>query len=127
VKFIWLFVLLAAAAPAAPPFDVSGTWKLVYTGRSVAPREKSITLDFKVNGNQVTGMAHIGSWPGDAPIADGKIDGDRITFTAEGSRPSSTGLPTCHFEATVHGDEMTVTLTYVPGTSFEYTGKRASE
>jgi len=127
LKFAWLFVLLATAAPAAPPTDISGTWNLVYTGRSVPPREKSITLNFKVNGNQVTGTAHVGSWPGDAPISDGKIEGDRITFTANGSRPSSTGIPTCHFEATVHGDEMVVTLTYVPGASFEYAGKRASE
>jgi hypothetical protein len=128
MKFFWLPVLLfAAAALATPPADIDGTWKLVWTGRSVAPREKSVTLDLEVNGDQVTGVAHIGSWPGDAPITDGKISGDQITFTAKGSRSSSTGIPARHFEVTIHGNEMTLMLSYMPGGSFEYVERKAPE
>jgi hypothetical protein len=73
-------------------------------------------------------------WPGDAPIADGKVDGDRITFTATGRLTSTTGIPTCRFVVTVHGDEMVLTMSVVAnpggpigsGVAYEYKGKRIS-
>jgi hypothetical protein len=61
--------LLAAAALAASPADIAGTWKVRSTWPD-GPGLKtvgSVILDLKVDGENVTGMAHIGSWPGDAP------------------------------------------------------------
>jgi hypothetical protein len=118
----------------AAPTGVSGTWKVVYAGpKETAPKTVgSIILDLKADGDRVTGLAHIGVWPGEAPIADGKIDGDHITFNATGHLGSTTGIPTCHFEVSVHGDEMSLIMTTVakPGgpldgsREYEYKGAR---
>ena len=89
-------------------------------------------LDLKVNGNVVTGTAIIGPWPGEAPISDGKIEGNHITFTATGHLGSTTGIPTCQFGVTIQDDEMHVVMTAIKnaggplpfGYAFNYTGKR---
>lgn len=65
-----------------------------------------IILDLKVDGKVVSKLVTIGAWPGEAPIADGKLDGKHITFNATGHLDSTTGIPTCHFEATIDGDDM---------------------
>jgi hypothetical protein len=124
-----------SAAPAASEADFSGTWKLLYTGTEARGFKTlgSIILDLKVNGSAVTGVAHLASWPGDAPIADGKMEGQRITFTAAGTHSSTTGIPTCQFELTVHGAKMAAVMTVIrnsflpPGASLEFTGQKTSE
>jgi hypothetical protein len=116
MKFAWIAILFAAAALTASPSDtIAGTWKVKFDGPSErGPKTVgSIVLDLKIDGNTVTGLARIGTWPGDAPIADGRIDGNKVTFNATGSRGSTTGIPTCHFEATVDGDEMTLKMTAI--------------
>ena len=93
------------------------------------------SVDLKVDGDVVTGTVHIGPWPGDAPIADGKVDGDRITFTATGSLSSTTGIPTCQFAADVHNGEMILTMTAIrnaggplrPGAVYEYRGGKQGD
>jgi hypothetical protein len=81
-----------------------------------------------VNGDTVTGTAHIGSWPGDATITAGKIVGDRITFEPTGHLTSTTGIPTCHFEATLADDEMVLTMKVTRNASapgvFKFKGKK---
>jgi hypothetical protein len=133
MKLTWLAVLLVATAFAASAADIAGTWKL----RSTWPEGPglktvgSIILDLKVDGDTVTGIAHIGSWPGDASIVEGKVDGDRITFEATGHLTSTSGIPTCYFEARRVGDEMllTMTMTRNPSASgvFKFKGKKQSE
>jgi hypothetical protein len=127
-------VSLAHSASAA---DLSGTWKVVYAGPADrAPKTiGSIVLDLKVDKSLVTGTAHIGVWPGDAPISGGKVEGDRISFRATGHLSSTTGIPTCQFVATVNGDEMLLTMTAVAnaggplgaGVDYRYKGKRKAE
>jgi hypothetical protein len=97
-------VLLLSTATSLFAADLSGSWKLHSTWPD-GPGAKmlgDIVLDLKVDGDKVTGVAHLSSWPGDAPIANGKIDNGRITFTATGRLTSSTGIPTCRFEVTVN-------------------------
>ena len=132
----WVLILLATLVPTASATDITGTWKTVFAGpMEHAPKTiGSIILILKTDGNVVTGTARIGVWPGDAPIADGKVDGDRITFTATGRLTSTTGIPTCRFVVTVHGDEMVPTMSVVAnpggpigsGVAYEYKGKRIS-
>lgn len=112
MNFKWTLILLAALTLNAAPTDLSGTWKVVYSGppRTGPKTIGSIILDLKVDGKVVTGTAHIGPWPGVALIADGKIDGDRLTFTATGTLDSTTGIPTCKFDVVVHDDKMIVTM-----------------
>jgi hypothetical protein len=46
------------------------------------------------------------------PISDGKIDGDRISFTTIGKLGSSSGYPKMRFEGTLNGREMRLTMSW---------------
>jgi len=88
-------------------------------------------FDFKTNGDEVSGLAHIGTWPGLAPIAEGKVDGDHILFTATGYLPSTTGIPTCLIEGVLSGNDLVIKLKTIrnpggpaSGGVFEYRGRR---
>jgi hypothetical protein len=73
-RVVLLCLLLMALAPAA---DVDGIW----TGR-IAGRNndlQDITFRFKVEGGILTGKMY--GENDDLPIADGKIEGDQISFT----------------------------------------------
>jgi len=126
---------MAATVLTAFPFDrIAGKWTLNYHGPTdAAPKTVgAILLDLKVDGAVVSGSVRIGAWPGDAPIADGKLDGDRLTFNATGKLSSTTGIPTCHFEATIDGDEMDLKMTVTrnpggplgTGIVYRYKGKK---
>jgi hypothetical protein len=137
VRFRGIIILLLATALAGSAADLAGSWKVQFAGpKGTAPKTVgSIVLDLKVDGDVVTGTVHIGPWPGDAPIADGKVDGDRITFTATGSLSSTTGIPTCQFTADVHNGEMILTMTAIrnaggplrPGAVYEYRGGKQGD
>jgi hypothetical protein len=68
------FLLLAAVAAFAA--DVSGKWVAQVPGRGGEMREATFT--FKADGSNLTGS--VTTPRGDAPISDGKIDGDDISF-----------------------------------------------
>jgi hypothetical protein len=117
------FVLSVAAFLNAAANDFSGAWKAVFTG-PMGERPKMVSemvFDFKVDGNEVTGMAHMSDWPGDAPITTGKIDGDHITFTVIGKSPwesrsisgvVTSGYPKLVFDGTLKGDEIDLKLNW---------------
>jgi hypothetical protein len=114
MKFMRPAFLLATLAICASAGDVAGKWKAAFLG----PKEKcpktfcEVVLNFKVDGDKVTGVAQMGNWPGDAPISDGKIDGDRISFTTIGKLWSSSGFPKMKFAGTLNGGEMRLTMSW---------------
>jgi hypothetical protein len=64
-----------ALAPLAAMADVSGTWTATFDTQI---GEQSYTYEFEVDGMMLTGMAK--SANGEVEIAEGKIEGDTITF-----------------------------------------------
>ena len=93
---------------------IFSTWEAVFTG-PVGPRPKmfgKVLLDVKAEDGRITGTAEAGKWPGLAPISEGTIDGNRVSFTVIGQRGSTTGFPRMVFEGTVQGDKMTLTMTW---------------
>jgi hypothetical protein len=142
MKFLcYALVLLASLGLAASDSDVAGTWKAEFT----CPRDErpkvpaTIVFDLKADGKKLTGMAHMAPWPGDAPLSDGTIEGDRVHFTVVGKLPSGvngervTGYPNMVFSGTVHGKEMTLTLQWgsilvngekQPGHTYPMLGKK---
>src|SRR5689334_371979 len=84
-----LWVLSAAALLNAAANDFDGTWKAVFTGpMDERPRTVAeMVFNLKIDGSKVTGMAHMGAWPGVAEISDGRIEGDRIIFSVVGKSP----------------------------------------
>ncbi|HTT63132.1 MAG TPA: hypothetical protein VMG35_14860 [Bryobacteraceae bacterium] len=96
-----LLVFTAAAAWAA---DVTGTW----TGTISGPNgDFSLTYTFKQDGDKLTGTV---TGPTDPiPIADGKVDGDKISFSVSVDMGGNTVKFTS--KGTIKGDEITLTTT----------------
>ncbi len=69
-------LFLALGSITALAADFNGKW----TGDVTTPRgTQTLTFDFHVDGTTLTGK--ISSPRGDSDIAEGKVDGDTITFT----------------------------------------------
>jgi hypothetical protein len=66
------------------------------------------------SGSALSGVVHAAYWPGDAAVSDGKVDGDRITFTMTGHLPFNangvTGYPKLCFTGVRNGGEMKIDL-----------------
>ena len=116
----WLLILLAAVAVKASAADVTGIWEARFTG-PIGERPKMVSkmvFNIRVEGENVTGMAHMSVWPGDAPITEGKIEGNKISFTVVGEKPwtaggssrYSSGYPKLVFTGTVNGEKMQLTV-----------------
>jgi hypothetical protein len=94
--------------------DLEGVWKTRWVGR-IGERPKmigSMRIEFKVDANGMTGVAHMGGWPGECPITDVKLEGGRISFTATGLVPSSSGIPVMRFEGEIHGSQLKLTMRF---------------
>jgi hypothetical protein len=137
-----VLILLASSGLTASDVDVAGTWNAVFTG---APTERpkvpsKIILDLKVEGNKLTGMAHMNPYPGDAPLSDGTINGGQVTFTVLGKLPFGvngervSGFPNLVFTGTIRGNEMELAVQWGsvlvngekrPGPTFHMQGKKA--
>ena len=68
-------------------------------------------FDFKAEGHELTGTANVGmGWPGKAPISNGRVDGDRVSFMVFGRQWSTSGFPKMRFAGTIHGEEIKLTM-----------------
>ena len=95
-------------------------WKAAFT----APRDQwpktvsEVILDLKADGNTLTGTAHMGNWPGEMPLMNGKIEGDRISFvvvgrfswSAFGPGIDASGMPRIAFTGTIRGSKIQLNL-----------------
>lgn len=115
---VLLSILVVDVAAQSTP---SGAWRtVVIPGQSLERQPKMfgvVTLDLTVEGTTLTGTARMGDgWPGSAPIQDGKIEGNRFSFTWTGTIASSGGVPMVSryphltFTGSVDGDEMTLSM-----------------
>ena len=109
-----VFVLTASAA------DVSGTWKAAIETPNGA---LETTFQFKVDGNRLTGSTS-NQFMGEAPISDGKVEGDNLSFTVNANFNGNDVK--LNYKAKVTGDEMKLTLE-IPGRdrTIEMTAKRS--
>ena len=111
-------VLIAAAAFGACAADLSGDWKAVFTGPpSEWPKTVSeMTFHLAMEGERLTGTAHMGSFPGDGPVTDGWIDGDRFGFTVvtpnrwwnSGPPRAASGFPKLVFSGAIEEGQMKI-------------------
>src|SRR5262249_21446930 len=101
--------------------ETDGTWRAVLAGSDLPATVSQITFTIKVDADHVTGTAHVGRWPGDAPLTDGHIEGNRIYFTAIGKSPwwssdnrgdDRKGLPQLMFSGTIEGQEMEIDMVW---------------
>lgn len=100
-RLLTLFALLTVTALAA---DVSGTWKGTIENGPNGPMER--TFHFKVDGNKLTGDT-TSSLLGKSEIAEGKIDGDNLSFSITADLQGNEVK--IQYEGKVHGDQITLT------------------
>jgi hypothetical protein len=112
------FVLAALASVWAA--DVNGKWVAQIPGRDGQTRET--TFNFKAEGDKLTGT--MSGRQGDIQIADGKISGDDISFTATVSFGGNEIK--LLYKGKVAGDEIKFTRTREGGNQpgQEFTAKR---
>ena len=115
-----VLTLLAGALVCAGSGGVSGTWNT--TPRPDSQLTKAVyepTFEFRVDGHELTGVARITGWPRNGTISDGKVEGDRITFTLTHEDTYTISDPinghrtfraTCRCAGTVHGDELDLNM-----------------
>jgi hypothetical protein len=72
------FLLIASCALAA---DIDGKWSGQYAS-AMGGDPMTLTYTFKANGNTLTGTS-LGGPGEEIPIKDGKIDGNKISFTVD--------------------------------------------
>jgi hypothetical protein len=76
-RILFLLALTGLIAGLALAADISGKWTAQVPGRDGTPREQ--IFNFKVEGDKLTGTL-AGGQGGDAPISEGKVSGDNISF-----------------------------------------------
>jgi hypothetical protein len=113
-----LFVVLVFTASAA---DVSGTWK---AATETPNGTFETTFKFKADGDKLTGTTSNQFMP-EAQIADGKIDGDNLSFTVTANFQGNEFK--LNYKGKVAGDEIKLTVE-IPGRdrTFEMTAKRTT-
>ncbi len=113
---VWILAaaVIAAALPATGA-DISGKWRAEFT--SPDGQQRVNTFVFKVEGEKLTGT--VAGSQDEAPILNGKIQGDEISFTADRFFGRLT------YKGKVSGDQIKFTVSF-DGNSFEMTAKRAA-
>lgn len=120
VLFAAAFVLAAVALAWAA--DVNGKWVAQVPGRGGQTRETTFT--FKADGAKLTGT--VSGMQGEAPIADGVIKGDDISFTQTFNPPQGGDPIKLTYKGKVSGDEIKFTRAREGGSQppAEFTAKR---
>ena len=104
ILVVFIAVLGVMMAPAWGA-DITGTWK---GSMDAMGQSMEFTFNFKADGNTFTGTT-TGPGGNESPVSDGKIDGDKISFTVK-----TTGKMemTINYKGTVSGDEMDLTMEF---------------
>lgn len=114
---ITMLVLLATVALAADP---SGKWTAQVPGRDGQTREQ--VYNFKAEGDKLTGTVTFGQ-AGETPIADGKVNGDSISFSI--TREFGGNSIKWTYSGAVAGDEIKFKREGGQGPAREFVAKRA--
>jgi hypothetical protein len=116
----WFLVLLTLFAISASATDVAGTWKAsIETPNGTMEN----TFVFKLDAGKLTGT--VTGQMGEAPISEGKLDGDNISFAVV--RDFNGQQFKITYSGKVNGNEMKLTL-HFPGRDegFDMTAKKTS-
>jgi hypothetical protein len=131
-KVLFAVSLALVAAFSLLAADVSGKWIAEQPGRNGGPPRQS-TFVLKADGAKLTGtmtggMGRPGAAPTAVEIAEGKIDGDKVSFTVKRDTPN--GPMEIKYAGTLAGDELKLKFTIqTPDGPMdrEVTAKRAAD
>jgi len=117
----WILCLMAVAVGVASAADISGNWKATadFGGNAIER-----TFVFKVDGNKLTGET-TSSMMGKSTIADGKVDGDSVTFSITVKFQDNEMTLSYKGKVNGKGDELKLTSESAQGgQSIEWNAKR---
>jgi len=101
-----LVLLLAALAVAAFAADIDGTWKAEM--KTPDGQTRTSTFVLKADGSKLTGTVQ-GMRGDPGPIQNGKIDGDKVSFSVV--RKTESGEFKMAYKGTVSGSELKLSAT----------------
>ena len=104
-RLLSLFALLGVFSLVAAAADVTGAYKAEMAGRN--GNTQSITINLKADGDTLTGS--ITTPRGDNPISDGKVKGDKVSFSQKMSFNGNDMV--IKYAGTVEGDSIKFTRT----------------
>jgi hypothetical protein len=121
----WIVILAATFAAIASAADIGGTWKGTAQNQGATIER---TFVFQVDGNKLTGET-TSEMMGKSAIADGKIEGDNISFTITAKFQDNEMK--LNYKGKVSGDTIKLTVDFPAfggggGQSIEWTLKKAS-
>lgn len=119
-RFLVVMTMFLAVAMLVSAADVSGKWTAQVPGRN--DQVRPVNFDFKVDGDKLTGTVSGGQGQ-PAPIADGKISGDNISFSVTMERGGNTVKQT--YTGKVSGNEIQMKREGGQGQAREFVAKRA--
>jgi hypothetical protein len=129
MKLLHLVLVLFAPLIATPTaqINLTGTWKATFNG-PIGERPKpfgDVVFRLRMADGHVTGTAIMGSWPGEAPLTDIKLDGEQFSATAIGTKGWSSGsaamadqprinhcCPKMIFAGTIEGSQINLTMVW---------------
>jgi hypothetical protein len=100
--------------------DVTGKWTAQVPGRNGQTRE--VTFMLKQDGAKLTGTTS--GRQGDTPIADGKVEGDTVSFTV--TRNFNGNQMKMTYKGTVTANEIKFTQQREGGEPRQFTAKRST-
>lgn len=115
LMFVAAFALFTVSAFAA---SIDGKWTATMEGQN---GPMTTTFNFKADGDKLTGT--VSGRNGDAPIEDGKIDGNNISFVRTMERNGE--KMQMKYTGTLSGDELKLKVT-TPRGDREMTAKRTT-
>jgi hypothetical protein len=124
-KLLFVAIIALVFTFGAIAADLTGKWVAEQPGRNGGPPRQT-TFDLKQDGNKLTGTMTGGGRGGAAPqaiqITDGKVDGDKVSFTVK--RETQNGPMETKYNGTVSGDELKLKFTMMDQER-EITAKRS--
>jgi len=110
-KLLFVVTILLVASFSLLAADLTGKWVAEQPGRNGGPPRQT-TFVLKADGDKLTGTM-TGGGRGGAPtpieITDGKVDGDKVSFTVK--RETQNGPMETKYNGTVSGDELKLKFT----------------
>jgi opacity protein-like surface antigen len=110
-KLLFAVTLMLVASFALMAADVTGKWVAEQPGRNGGPPRQTV-FQLKADGAKLTGTmlgggggrGGGGAAPAAIEITDGKVDGDKVSFTVKRDTPN--GAMETKYNGTVSGDEL---------------------
>jgi hypothetical protein len=125
-RLLFVVTMLLAATVSLVAADVTGKWVAETPGRNGGPPRQTVFV-LKADGAKLTGTFTGGGGRGGAAvpteISDGKIDGDKVSFTVKRETPN--GPMETKYAGTVSGDELKLKFTMMDQER-ELTAKRTA-